>query len=342
MQQTGQPLAGTQAKRIAMDPMLARDVAQLLVMGVKPQAVALQLAHRADAQIVNAYVQKAMSDPFFQGAMNVGEAVKKRDWVMEVQRKAWASNTDALTVPRHHKLDPETFLKEYYANQRPVVISGLVDDWPALSRWDPDYIEDKVGRDTMVEVQKGRESRKDFELAKVKLRSEVPFGEVADKLRSGEPSNDLYITANNASSNINAFRPLWNDFADIPGYTKSVRGDEGFLWIGPSGTVTPFHHDLTNNLLIQVKGRKRIVMVPNWEEPRMRTRQRMFSDWSLEDMKAAPANVRPQMFELEWGPGDALFIPCGWWHHVVSLDVSCSVLFTNFVWNNNFNNHYLP
>ena len=52
---------------------------------------------------------------------------------------------------------------------------------------------------------------------------------------------------------------------------------DGFLWIGPAGTLTPFHHDLTNNLLVQVKGRKRVHMVPNWEEARMKQTGRIFS-----------------------------------------------------------------
>jgi ribosomal protein L16 Arg81 hydroxylase len=33
-------------------------------------------------------------------------------------------------------------------------------------------------------------------------------------------------------------------------------------------------------------------------------------------------------------PGEAIFIPVGWWHHVKSLEVSISVSFTNFVFPN--------
>jgi ribosomal protein L16 Arg81 hydroxylase len=38
--------------------------------------------------------------------------------------------------------------------------------------------------------------------------------------------------------------------------------------------------------------------------------------------------------ELILNPGDALFIPIGWWHQVTSLDFSVSATYTNFRWPN--------
>ena len=350
------------ARQLKLDPEIARRVGGMLARGMSPQLVLAQLSQEIDRALVSAYINKAMTDPFIQGALaNLpdGQATRanrvatqadrsvpnddleKRNWVLECYRRSWNNNPDSQTVPTLDNPDPETFLRDYYSQHRACLIRGWVDDWPALTLWNTDYFDEKVGRDTIVQVQKGRESRKNFEIEKVALRREIPFGEVSDHLRKEEASNDLYITANNGSSNRAAFDNLWTDFSDIEGITKAQPNNDGFLWIGPEGTITPFHHDLTHNLLIQVKGRKRAVMVPNWEEPRMRTRQRIFSDWSLEDLQAAPDDIRPQTVTVEWGPGEALFIPCGWWHHIVSLDESYSILLTNFVWPNHFVNPYM-
>jgi hypothetical protein len=38
--------------------------------------------------------------------------------------------------------------------------------------------------------------------------------------------------------------------------------------------------------------------------------------------------------KLLLNPGDALFIPIGWWHQVRSLDFSVSATYTNFIWPN--------
>ena len=44
------------------------------------------------------------------------------------------------------------------------------------------------------------------------------------------------------------------------------------------------------------------------------------------------ATVRTLDILLE--PGEALFIPIGWWHQVEALDFSVSMTYTNFLWPN--------
>ena len=336
----GKAKAATEAREVVFDPRIASAVSQKLAQGLHPSLVTMQLSPMGEPDVINAYIQRAQSSPFFQGAMAGMKPAKKMDWIMDSQSKAWRLSPDATTIPRVDKPTPDDFLKQFYANQRPAILTGLVDDWPAMTRWNADYFDEKVGRDTEVEAQKGRDKVARFEQESIRLKSRVSLGEVTDHLRSGKPSNDLYITANNGSANRDALDPLWADFSGIAGLTDPTSDRDGFLWIGPKGTLTPFHHDLTNNLLIQVRGRKQVHMVPPWEERRMNGDGRVFSGLSLEDAKAAAEHGLP-LIETVIGPGDALFIPVGWWHHIVSLDESYSVLFTNFVWPNNYASPYM-
>ena len=329
-----------QPQQVAFDMVLATDIAERLAMGLHPDIIALQLSNRASPEVVRAYAANAEQNPYFKAAQNIAKAVRKRDWILDCQSANWREGPQARGVPRRHRLSAEEFLRDYLAPQLPVIISGLIDDWPALNVWDADYLERKVGRETEVEVQKGRSTRRDYETAKLDLKRRVPFGEVTDLLRSGVATNDMYVTANNGSENRAAFDPLWGDFGPIPGYTAEEPGNDGYLWIGPKGTVTPFHHDLTNNLLVQVRGRKSAHLVPPWEEARMKQFGRFFSGWTLEDMQKAGKDA-PCLLEVEMTPGDMLFIPVGWWHHVVSLDESYSILFTNTAWPNRFGNSYM-
>ena len=105
------------------------------------------------------------------------------------------------------------------------------------------------------------------------------------------------------------------------------------------GTLTPLHHDLTNNLLVQVLGRKRVLMVPPWELERVRNHQHCFSAVTLAELEEGGEGV-PDVVECLIGPGEAVFLPVGWWHHVEALDVSISMSFTNFAADNDFYSSY--
>ena len=40
------------------------------------------------------------------------------------------------------------------------------------------------------------------------------------------------------------------------------------------------------------------------------------------------------------GPGEALFLPVGWWHHVDGLDQTIGMSFTRFARDNDFYSSY--
>ena len=42
------------------------------------------------------------------------------------------------------------------------------------------------------------------------------------------------------------------------------------------------------------------------------------------------------LIDFELAPGEILFVPVGWWHHVRALDWSISVSFANFVFPNTY------
>jgi len=121
---------------------------------------------------------------------------------------------------------------------------------------------------------------------------------------------------------------------DQPGAQKP-----GMIWIGPKGTFTPLHHDLTNNLIVQVVGRKRVVMASPAETPKLYNRLHVFSDVGNVidpelDLSAYPKVADARLHEVVLEPGEALFVPIGWWHQVEALDFSVSLTFTNFRWPN--------
>jgi hypothetical protein len=281
-------------------------------------------------------MRRAEKDPLFQAAATLQRRIAKRDWALQLRAQLAKVRSDGLSIPAIDRIDPARFFEDFYAANRPVVLKGLVDHWPAMTKWSLDYLGEKVG-DAVVELQAQRIAADDYELAKDRHKRMLPMRAVVDAIRATEASNDFYVTAYNDTTNKQTLAALWEDVGDVA-ILRPTGGRDGFFWLGPKGTLTPFHHDLTNNLLVQVMGRKRVLMVPSWEVGRMRNAVHCFSGRAPEDWP--DGGDLPPLLDCVIGPGDALFLPVGWWHHVEALDVSISMSFTNFAAENDFYGDY--
>jgi hypothetical protein len=168
------------------------------------------------------------------------------------------------------------------------------------------------------------------------------FGEFIAKVRTAGVTNDFYLTANNNTNNKTALAELWDDVVQVPEYLDSRDRMAGFLWFGPAGTITPFHHDLTNNFMAQVIGRKRVKLAPSWDMPLMANDFHVFSrlDGRVVPSAPQPGLGEPQVLECMLNPGEILFLPVGCLHFVEGVEISVTVSFTNFLFDNDFSSFY--
>lgn len=60
-------------------------------------------------------------------------------------------------IERVEKLSKKEFIENYYKPQRPVVITNQIDDWPAFSKWNFDYLREVAG-DKNVPLYDGRKT----------------------------------------------------------------------------------------------------------------------------------------------------------------------------------------
>jgi len=309
--------------------LLAGDAADAIVADLVKQGVALTVA--------KAELEAAQAHPYVRAAGLLKARLAKRDWLLEV--RARLEREGLAEVPRRDRLEPERFHAEFYTRLTPVLLTGLFDHWPAR-QWTLEALAARVGNPE-VEVQAGREADPDFELNSIAHKAKWRWQELIARLRDNRQTNDFYVTANNSGINRKALAPLWEDVGAMPGYLgKSPLGD-GFFWMGPKGTLTPWHHDLTQNLLVQMVGVKRVTLVSPAETPKMRNHRHCFSRFGADaTLGSAPEAQRPRSLTVDLGPGEALFIPVGWWHHVEALSLTIGMSFTNFVWPNDFSSFY--
>ena len=114
------------------------------------------------------------------------------------------------------------------------------------------------------------------------------------------------------------------------------------IWIG-NRTIASAHYDMSNNIACCVVGRRRFTLFPPDQVAQSLSRSAGAdagragrSAWSISPrpistaIRASPRRWRAaQVAELE--PGDVLFYPALWWHHVEALD-AFNVL-VNYWWN---------
>jgi hypothetical protein len=263
-----------------------------------------------------------------------GITLAKREWLLQALERQRHLTPALAGIERRSDVSADEFLELYYAANRPVVLLGEMDDWPALQLWTPDYLKAKVGS-APIEFQGGRAGNPQFEIEMEKHRREVGFTEFIDLIREGR-GNDAYITANNSARNRTALAPLADDIGRLDKFLAGA--DEGMLWIGPAGTMTPLHHDLTNNFLVQLVGRKRVKLVPAGDVGKLYNDRHVFSQViDLEEpdiLVRFPGLAGAHVYDVLLEPGEILFLPLAWWHQVKALDFSVSATYTNFVWPN--------
>ncbi|MBB3107706.1 hypothetical protein FHS24_002237 [Psychrobacter luti] len=287
-------------------------------------------------------IQTASKSPYLRAGIKTAKTLKKREWLLETCDQlarldaGYNQQLDIIDTPAF-----EIFIRDYYSKHKPVVLKKGIDHWPALKKWSPQYFADFLG-DAEIEVQFDRENDALFERHSDKYRKSMLMSEFVNMIENDGESNNYYMTANNTQQNVETIRPALDDIGDFgEGYRQLLDNDAAFstyFWMGPKGTFTPLHHDLTNNMLVQVYGSKKVTLIPAWQVPWLYNDLHVYSevDFPNFDLKKHPLMQHVTPVEVTIDAGDALFIPIGWWHCVGGLDKSISVSFTNFNAPNNY------
>lgn len=193
-----------------------------------------------------------------------------------------------------------------------------------------------------MEVQFGRNADTNFKQNSAAHKGTMCFGEYIDLVERAGTTNDFYMTPNYDSLNREALSALWDDIMQIPAYLSARDVRRGFLWFHPAGMLTPFHHDLTNNFMAQVIGRKRLRSMPACEIAHVYNSNHCFTpvDGRNIDLTKFPDMDMAQIYDCVLVPGEIFFLPVGCWYLVEGQDVSVTIEFTHFIWDNDFYSNY--
>ena len=257
----------------------------------------------------------------------------RAEYYLQLHSQLWGGRVDPLPILKRPEVS--SFFNHYYLGLRPVIIKEWASEWPALRTWDPSVWVERFA-DVEIEVSGGRTSIERFDRRFSDTQTMTTLGKFAHELLTlKEPSNDRYLIARNYALDRPELSPLLVDIDERPYFNPAKRAGSMALWFGPQGTITPLHHDTCQIMFVQIRGEKEITLIPPHAQQLFDQATSMYSDIDPHlDLKTTPQHPHQVVCKLQ--PGEALFIPVGWWHAVRSLSLSMSLAMTHFIYPNQF------
>lgn len=228
------------------------------------------------------------------------------------------------TIDSINSLSIAEFDQQYFKVHRPAIHKGGVKNTQYFKEWSFDYLRSKCG-EIPVKIS---HSKIGYYKDGIEVKH-LPFATALDHFVSEDQGKFYYLQ----QSSIPDTFPILKDEIERPPWlleTDLILNQN--LWVGGSGCVSPLHYDGSSNFLIQVKGRKKLILFApqdyNYLYPMegQEGKEHVSGvDLRNVDHDRFPLfkNATPYEFVLE--PGDVLFIPSHWWHEVRSLDASISL-----------------
>ncbi len=219
----------------------------------------------------------------------------------------------------------------------PLVLRGLVSHWPLVraaresARAASNYLRGFY-RDATVGAMLGgpeiegrffyNEDLSGFNFKAVKIRLDAVLDEIARHAASEHPPS-IYV----GSTTIDAALPGLRADNDVD---LGARNALASIWIG-NRTRVAAHHDLPDNLACVAAGHRRFTLFPPEQLANLYVgpldltpagQAISLVDFARPDYRRFPrfAEALKAARVAELAPGDAIFIPSMWWHHIEALD----------------------
>ena len=224
-------------------------------------------------------------------------------------------------IPRRTNLSSEEFQNEYFKKGAPVILEGQVNQWPAVKTWNPNFFKEHYPEvPTQVILDAPEEGSIGFLSHKQHLYS-MKMNDTISLMQKGHRycrSGDIPIQkfpGIEKSCNFDAYMGHVKDWKFMS------------IWIGGGHTSSSLHWDPWHNFLVHLYGLKYVVLFPPSE-----TKYLYPFDGYVRTSQIDPLNPDYARFPKyrsasklmvgELKPGDLLYFPFEWWHHLWNEDVT--------------------
>lgn len=260
-----------------------------------------------------------------------------------------------MNTPRQQVSEVKVSCKEQFQNEvlptfKPLIIKGYVKHWPAVQQHSDSAV-------NLTQYLKGFDTGKKAVTYQAEAsvlgklfyqnglkdvnfqRIPMSLTESLDTLMAQakeQKSSTLYTGAVSIPDHLPGFE--LENHCDLAGKTAVPR-----IWFG-NQTVVPTHYDMLDNIVCVISGRRRFTLFPPEQVTNLYVGPIDFTlsgqPISLVSLYEPDLELYPKFKEAlqtavvaDLEPGDVLYIPKLWWHHVESLDPFNVIV--NYWWDQN-------
>jgi len=234
--------------------------------------------------------------------------MSEREAILNVLRKqSWELRECDVghSVPRVPFLSSLEFLRDYVACNKPVIFTDVIKHWPALTRWNREYLIERAVDDpvTVALTPDGRadcptpflppaatatatddeEEQLCFAFPYECKTSLATFFNLLEASINDKSAPVPYMQFQNSSLTTELPQLVSDVSLELPFATEAFGTipEAINLWIGGKRTITSYHKDHYQNLYAMISGKKSFRLLPPTDSYRMKQRKFPCASWHL-------------------------------------------------------------
>jgi hypothetical protein len=238
------------------------------------------------------------------------------------------------SIDRLPMMSPEEFYATPGLEDRPIIFTGGMKNWPAYGKWTFDWFKNTHG-DVECPVEWLKFGvKQDGWVERVGRVEVMKVRDYVDALLSERKADGGYLIGKDM---LKVLPSLLQDIG-FPRFQATDKMTDRLFFMSPQGAFTQLHNDRAHNLHAMVVGRKRWqVWSPKFDKQmKIVPHEFIWSVQSVHDllpngaksMDERPGGLEPE-YDIMLEEGEMLYLPYGWWHRVLTVEPSIA---TNLWW----------
>ncbi|XP_046662570.1 tRNA wybutosine-synthesizing protein 5-like [Homalodisca vitripennis] len=251
---------------------------------------------------------------------------------------------DCIEVPLYYDIhSKEDFIFQIQCKRKPAVLRGL-DIGDCCEKWSVEYLTHHIGH-LEAKIHVSCESKMDFINKNFSYKT-LSLAEIIKRASATIKENYFFqpqeyyylrsLSSERRGREVSDIKKQFAQIADdivIPKFFNDVDFFSSVLRVSSEGVQLWTHYDIMDNILIQVQGRKRVVLFDPSDISYlyMEGDKSRVLDIDEPDLTLFPEFIKATKYVCTLEPGDVLFIPALWFHNTLALTYGVAV---NVFWKN--------